>query len=378
MVETARELASDAAYELVTSRPEDAAQAREELNQIWAAGNLRPEQLGSDLQDSHILPGLVLHDSENLDLDGDGKLPYRELLDAAYSEDADPLTRNLAEYLAQQAYMRSSDYTLDEFRAMSALPVDPVAGEMDFDPDTFSDGETRTSELAYAYQNFDELDRDADGFITGSEIDETLAGGVSAADAAKLRDLKAREQDLEELSNDENWDENSGITREDLRVAAEKEAVALTGEREESGEADDEGDSRTDAPVTADEVLSGEADESDEPSEYLRDLQDEDSTVEERLEAVKALVAAGTTTATIEDADGNPLKVRMEVQPISEGSDRSYVHLFAVDENGRETVILRAMSSGDEFTQQRDGNGSPVSYVGRKWSETHPESVFAE
>lgn len=377
MVETARDLASDAAYELVTSRPDDAAQAREELNQIWAAGNLRPEQVGSSLQENNLLPGLVLHDSENLDIDNDGVLPYRELVEVANSENSDTLTRTLAEYLAGQAYMRSAEFTLDEFKDMGGLPRDPIPGELDFDPATLSDGEARTSELAYAHQNFDQLDRDSDGFVTGSEMDATLASGVSAADAAKLRDLKAREHDLEELSNDELGDENDGFTREDLRLAAEREAIELTGERRAEAQEDEE-ESAIEAPVTADDVLSGEADRADEPNEFLRDLQDEDSTIEERLAAVKSLVAAGETTATIEDSDGNPLRIRMEVQPVSEGSDRSYVHLFAVDENGRETVILRAMSAGDEFTQQRDGNGNPVSYVGKKWGEQHPDSVFAE
>ncbi|MBA3857805.1 MAG: hypothetical protein C0507_12930 [Cyanobacteria bacterium PR.3.49] len=378
MVDTARDLASDAAYEVVTSRPDDAANAREELNSIWAAGNLRPDEIGSSLKDNNLLPGLVLHDSENLDPDGDGKLPYWELLGVANSEDADTLTKNLATYLAEQAYMRpSAEFTLDEFRDARGLPVDPIPGAMSFDPDTFSDGETRTSELSYAHKNFATLDADSDGYVTRAEIDETLSGGVSASDAAKLQDLRARMGDLEELSDDEFGDENDGFTHEDLRLAAQAEAVSLTGERAER-RAEEGDDGPSDAPVTVEEVLSGDADKSDEPSEYLRDLQDKDSTVEEQLTAVKALVAAGQTTATIEDADGNPLTVRMDVQPVSEGSDRSYVHLYAVDESGRETVILRAITDGDGFAQQRDGNGNPVSYVGRKWSQNYPDSIFAE
>lgn len=102
------------------------------------------------------------------------------------------------------------------------------------------------------------------------------------------------------------------------------------------------------------------------------------SSPEDQLKAVKALVAAGQTTMTITDADGNSLNVRLAVTPIAEGSPNNYVHMYAVDASGKESIVLRAISNGDGFVQQRDATGEFVSYVGSKWKRDHADSVFNE
>ncbi|MBC7999560.1 MAG: hypothetical protein IAF58_16535 [Leptolyngbya sp.] len=108
-------------------------------------------------------------------------------------------------------------------------------------------------------------------------------------------------------------------------------------------------------------------------------LENPGSTTEQQLQAIKDMVASGTPPTSIVDEAGNTINVRMEVVPVSEGSDRSYVHMFAVDpETGREIPILRAISDGEGFVNQRSANGEEVSFVGTKWKKAHPDTMFGE
>ncbi len=59
-------------------------------------------------------------------------------------------------------------------------------------------------------------------------------------------------------------------------------------------------------------------------------LNDPAKSTVEQLAAIKKLVDNGITTATLKDAEGNPISVRLEVVPIA-GSDRTMVHMFALD-----------------------------------------------
>ena len=382
MVEfTAKDRAADAAYELATSPRDGLAGARDELNQIWSSGNLPAQDIGRALEDNNLLAPLALYDSAHLDTDSNGAFSYNELLSAATSPDSDTLTKTLAEHLSSEVAIRGyADLTISELSSRSGTMTDPIPGEMDFSPEAISDGQLDSGELAYADRNFDVLDRDDNDHVTDSEIDEHLsnnAGSISDADAAKLRDLSAQAGTLEGGHDDEWGIENDGFTRADLEVAATEMAAEMNEVAEEEEEEEEREGTEEDA-VTADEILSGVASEEEATNDALATLSGADSSVEEQLAAIKTLVEGGKTTATIRDADGSELTIRMEVQPISEGSDRSYVQMFAVDENGRETVVLRALSDGDSFAQQRDANGNLVSYVGSRWQERHPDSVFGE
>lgn len=381
MVEiSAKDRAADAAYELATSPRDELAGARAELNDIWRSGNLSSTEIGRSLEDNNLLAPLALYDSANIDTDNNGSFSYPELLEAANAAHSDELTRNLAGYLADEVSMRGySELTAAELRGISGTPIDPIPGEMDFNPATISDGEIGRADLAYANRNFSTLDDDNDDYVTGNEIDGYLsenAGSITESDAAKLRDLSAQVGNLQEGSNDEFGDENDGFTRKDLEVAADEMADDMADDIADD-RTDTSGEAAAEAP-TAEEILGGEGDDEGDSNEALATLSDVNSSTEDQLAAIKTLVAAGQTTATIRDADGTSLNVRLEVQPISEGSDRSYVQMFAVDESGREMVVLRAVTDGEGFAQQRDANGNFVSYVGRKWGEQHPDSVFGE
>ncbi len=105
-------------------------------------------------------------------------------------------------------------------------------------------------------------------------------------------------------------------------------------------------------------------------------LQSDQSTPEAQLKAVQDLAAMGVTTLCLTDKDGNPINVRLAVSPIAEGSSKSYVHMFAVDESGNETIVLRAITDGENLLHQRDKNGNEVGFVGTKWLANHTDSFF--
>lgn len=116
----------------------------------------------------------------------------------------------------------------------------------------------------------------------------------------------------------------------------------------------------------------------EEIEQLKQTLTSPNSSPEDQLKAVQALFAAGQTSMTITDADGNSLNVRFAVTPIAEGSPNNYVHMFAVDSSGNESIVLRAISKPDGFVQQRDANGEFVSYVGSRWKRDHASSIFNE
>lgn len=64
---------------------------------------------------------------------------------------------------------------------------------------------------------FGDWDKDKDGYLSRTEIDTAMLDKTNAGDdAAALATLKARVDQLEELSDDEYGDENDGVTKKDL------------------------------------------------------------------------------------------------------------------------------------------------------------------
>lgn len=106
-------------------------------------------------------------------------------------------------------------------------------------------------------------------------------------------------------------------------------------------------------------------------------LQNPNMDTESQLNSIMALVKSGNPPTTIKDANGNDIQVRMEVVPVAEGSDRSYVHMFGIDPvTGREIPILRAINEGNTFEQQRSADGEEVPFVGTKWLKAHPDTMY--
>ena len=147
---------------------------------------------------------------------------------------------------------------------------------------------------------------------------------------------------------------------------------------EVSAETPTETPAETPAETPNDAQTESQTETNPEIEQLKQTLTSANSSPEDQLKAVQALFAAGQTSMTITDADGNSMNVRFAVTPIAEGSPNNYVHMFAVDASGKETIVLRAISKPDGFVQQRDANGEFVSYVGSKWKRDHAGSAFNE
>jgi hypothetical protein len=86
-------------------------------------------------------------------------------------------------------------------------------GEPLTDTATASDFSTRAQQL------FPQLDADSDGYISAAEVDAAVVDDqYTGADAAVVATLNKLSDELEELSDDEWFDENSGVTLADLQA----------------------------------------------------------------------------------------------------------------------------------------------------------------
>lgn len=93
-------------------------------------------------------------------------------------------------------------------------------------------------------------------------------------------------------------------------------------------------------------------------------LEDPKRSSEEKLKAIIELKEAGRSEIELIDNNGKRIRCRISVEPVASGSDRNYVHLFAIDENGKEQIVLRGLEQDGKFSRQ--GNAG---YVGDRWSE---------
>lgn len=177
---------------------------------------------------------------DKLDGNGDGYITVDELngymkskgskLDAEEQEKIDYLKANIGDI---------EEYSNDEFgdendgitrHDLLAAKQEDGTDQMKAGQPACSDEKVEATEdlrpaLDYAKKNFEKLDGDKDGYITADEIDQYVTanrGSVSPEDLAKLRALKAKVSDVEELSNDELGDENDGITKKDIDMSRER------------------------------------------------------------------------------------------------------------------------------------------------------------
>ncbi|HEY9717479.1 MAG TPA: hypothetical protein V6C69_08420 [Trichormus sp.] len=106
-------------------------------------------------------------------------------------------------------------------------------------------------------------------------------------------------------------------------------------------------------------------------------LMNEGISASDKLRTIQQLAAAGINHIQLPDKDG-----KMRDYAIREGTigNRTMVHLFAVDDQGREHVVLRGISNSDgTFEKERDRHGHYVSFEGTWWSRHMTgRSAFSE
>ena len=234
---------------------------------------------------------------DKLDGNGDGYITVDELdgymksqgakLDAKEQEKIDYLKANIGDI---------EEYSNDEFGdendgitrhdLLAAKQEDGTdqmqAGQPACSDEKVADTEDLRPALDYAKKNFEKLDGDKDGYITADELDQYLtanSGSVSPEDLAKLRALKAKVGDVEELSNDELGDENDGITKKDIDMSKER-IDALAYGKDNFDKLDGNGDGH----VTAEDIdayIKARADVSAEEMQKLEYLKKQISDLEE-------------------------------------------------------------------------------------------------
>ncbi len=311
---------------------------------------------------------------DNLDGNDDGTVEYGELIDASQKPDDNllkavdlvvqhhltelnggsntPFTMQDVIADGQPSVTENPDYM--QFSGSSNRQVPTVYNDELFqkfqefmkipaDLESENVGQRHTAEAQYLASQFLNLDGDKSGTVEYGEL-------VTASQSTDENILKAVEIAVNHHMTELNGGSFTDFTLDD---------VIKDGQPPQY-------DSDEDSP----------SDQTESPN--LDALQSPDSSVTDRLKAIKALVAEGQTTATIKDSNGDELNVRMEVIPVA-GSSRSMVQMFATDPaTGKEYVVLRAISDGDTFTQQRDANGQEVDFVGTRWQANHPDSMFCK
>ncbi len=111
-------------------------------------------------------------------------------------------------------------------------------------------------------------------------------------------------------------------------------------------------------------------------SQLINVLEDSDATQTEKFKAIEELGRRGVTSITLSDDRGNEVHARIQVEPVSPGSDRNYVHLFAEGDDGREHILLRAISNNGYYQHETDSQGRELGYVGDWWTRTNGDSSF--
>lgn len=233
-------------------------------------------------------------------------------------------------------------------------------------------------------QNFDQLDRNGDGTVRYGEMLETyydpnadtlnklLAGwaaGSKVSHDAQNADFTRNQAELfASATRPKELDTSHTYSADGTQLATTDQAQITEYQPDRPWPAE--------YMMPPDMAQAEEAKAADPKAYALSILQNAESTPEAQLKAVQDLVNMGETTATLTDKDGNTMNVRFSAQPIKEGSSKSYVHMYAVDENGKESIVLRALSDGGNIIHQRDKNGNLLDFVGSKWLANHTNSFF--
>lgn len=310
--------------------------------------------------------------------EGNARLDLTEVQTAIDMGGGDIYMNTALSYLRDtlQSYPNPHGLSANEFKLLAAMqpasdpsatPVSGTDGSIDYY--SFSGADDPIALLASApsiAKEFDNLDTDGSGGVSVSELE---AGYNSDNDAMRNAATLAFQRNLA-------WNADGSdreFTFDDVLVDARNsgllppEPVAA----EPVSEVPPVETVTETSPESGTETGNVEAD-------CTAILKNPESTTVQQLAAIKKLVDNGITTAIISDADGNPLNVRLEVVPIA-GSDRTMVHMFAIDPTtGKESVVLRAINDGENWNKQRDQNGNEVEFVGTRWKNNNPGTIFGD
>ncbi len=155
-----------------------------------------------------------MNSDEMKQMDNYYKRVYGTSLHEAIRKDTPPATREMCEI-----YLKGNDRLTAEDRQK----LQKLESEEKIKVEGTPDPELSAAELDKVFDNnFEKLDRNQDGFVSQREIDHAMKDpDYKGKDAQLLVVLKDKREDIEELSDDERFDEDDGVTRNDMKKLAE-------------------------------------------------------------------------------------------------------------------------------------------------------------
>lgn len=110
------------------------------------------------------------------------------------------------------------------------------------------------------------------------------------------------------------------------------------------------------------------------PYEYAEDDLRHAKSTAARLAALEKIASSGVDRFKFKDRDGVEREFRVETQ---ECGEKTLIHCYAKDSRGGEQVVMRAArNASGEIEQERNSDGTPVSYYGDNWSRTMQGKSF--
>lgn len=114
------------------------------------------------------------------------------------------------------------------------VPFTDIAASEEVEVEIEETPEERAADIEEALtERFSEFDADGNGFLTNEEIVSALDLELGPDERAALSTLRGRQGVVEEMADDEFWDENDGITRPDLAAlkTSEVQDAAIIAEQ---------------------------------------------------------------------------------------------------------------------------------------------------
>ncbi len=193
-------------------------------------------------------------------------------------------------------------------------------------------------------------------FFSGSQAGNTVTNNDLRREAPPgLRGPQLQPDDRRSQLQPDNRGLQSGGSNRDNQVCRDNRDISENGASRDNRDPDVRANSQ---------VETGRTRSSDQSRDQAAVLFDRNASAEEKLASVKRLYDSGLRDIVSTDQDGNEHKFRLETVPVG-SNGREMVHLFAIDQSGREHVAIRGIADATgNFERERNPRGRFVDYYG--------------
>ncbi|MBK9143334.1 MAG: hypothetical protein IPM23_12600 [Candidatus Melainabacteria bacterium] len=388
--------------------------------------NDRSKEFSRQLAEEGVLPQLLVSEMDRIDIDGNNEITRAELKMALNSSNSSVLTKLAADYALEnfKTIDVSNDWLGGLFANHDVLSRDDVGDWAKKNPIKEQDLPGDGVGARILNENRHNLDLNSDDNVTQDELTIVMENTEKGSDLHEA--ARYASNNFKRIDESDDWPvlgilaDHSKLSMDDIKHWSDKNkdgtftslgrsgavADARTGTESDAGseavpEAGTESDIESDtvngarsgisaaAHAVADAVTrahthagthaemgagagsgnnivsAAKPDESVEEA-CVKLLEDPNASPEVRLRAVTRLIENGIGEVLLHDADGREFQARLSFSPVSPGSQRNYITMWA-DVDGRPRPVLRAIEDGGMFQQQIGADGKPVSYYGSAW-----------